>query len=94
MTTKEKMTAKTKSVKRVFDGFFKLDEYTIETDKHDGSKMELQRLVLERGNSVAILPYDPGRDEILLINAFSPGAYAANDEYFCNTLPAGGVWRT
>lgn len=36
--------------------------------------------MFERGHSVGILPYDPSRDEVVLIEQFRPGAYAAGDE--------------
>src|SRR6218665_1855659 len=53
---------------RVFDGFFKMDELTIEQDTHDGGSMTVKRLIFERGHAVAILGYDPARDEVLLVN--------------------------
>jgi ADP-ribose pyrophosphatase len=33
------------------------------------------REIFERGNAAAVLPYDPRRDEVLLIRQFLPGAY-------------------
>ena len=37
------------------------------------------REIFERGHAVGLLPYDPVRDELVLIEQFRPGAYAAPD---------------
>ena len=37
----------------------------------------LRREVFERGHAAAVLPYDPVRDEVVLIRQFRAGAYAA-----------------
>ena len=81
------------STTRLYDGFFKLDQHVLDVPKHDGGTMRVKRLVLERGHSVAILAYDPRRDEVLLINQISMGAYAANETPFGNDLPAGSLWQ-
>lgn len=80
-----------KSVKRAFDGFFKINEYKIALDTHDGGQMELTRLVFERGHAVSILGYDPARDEVLLVNEMRPGLLAAGDDPFSDSLPAGMI---
>lgn len=76
---------------RVFDGFFKMDELTIEHDTHDGGSMTVKRLIFERGHAVAILGYDPARDEVLLVNEMRPGLLAAGDYPFNDSLPAGMI---
>lgn len=86
-------TARVKSVKRVYDGYFKLDEYIIEAEKHGGGTVELHRVIFERGHSVAVLAYDPATDNVLLVNQISAGAIAANDNPFDSSLPAGSIWR-
>jgi ADP-ribose pyrophosphatase len=35
------------------------------------------REVIDRGHAAAVLPYDPGRDEVVLIEQFRPGALVA-----------------
>ncbi|HYD19335.1 MAG TPA: NUDIX domain-containing protein [Patescibacteria group bacterium] len=77
--------------KRVYDGFFKVDELTIKMDTHDGGEMEVKRVIFERGHSVAILGYDPARDEVLLVNEMHPGLLSAGDDPFINALPAGMI---
>ena len=42
-----------------------------------GWSEEMSRELLERGNAVCVLPYDPVRDEVILVEQFRIGAYAA-----------------
>lgn len=76
---------------RVFDGFFKMDELTIQHDTHSGGSMTVKRLIFERGHAVAILGYDPARDQVLLVNEMRPGLLAAGDYPFNDSLPAGMI---
>jgi ADP-ribose pyrophosphatase len=60
-----------------FQGYFRVDRYTLRHRKHDGSWSDaMTREVFERGHAVAVLPYDPVRDEVVLIEQFRPGALA------------------
>ncbi len=87
----KKPSARIVGKERVFNGFFKMDELTIEQDKHDGGTMTVKRLIFERGHAVAILGYDPTRDEVLLVNEMRPGLLAAGDYPFNDSLPAGMI---
>lgn len=92
MKEDQKPQAKIIHKKRVYDGRFKLDEYTIEMDKHDGGgKQTVNRLIFERGHAVGVLGYDPHRDEVLLINEMRPGMLAAGDYPFYDATPAGMI---
>jgi ADP-ribose pyrophosphatase len=63
---------------RPYGGFFQLDHYNLRHRKHDGGwTPPLVREVLERGRTVALLPYDPVRDAVVLIEQFRIGAYTA-----------------
>lgn len=79
------------SRRRVYDGFFKMDEYTIDVDCHNGGRQTVDRLIFERGHAVAILGYDPARDEVLLVNEMRPGLLAAGEYPFSDSLPAGMI---
>lgn len=60
--------------KRTWDGYCKIDVYRLQHDRFDGSQSNiLEREILERGHAVAVLPYDPVRDEVVLIEQFRPG---------------------
>jgi ADP-ribose pyrophosphatase len=57
--------------KRVFDGFFKVDEVRFSLSRHGGGQLEdVVRLVFERGDSAAALIHDTERDIIILTEQF------------------------
>ena len=61
-----------------FQGFFRIGRYRFRHGLHQGGQSGiLQREVFERSPSAAVLPYDPRRDEVVLIRQFRAGAYAA-----------------
>jgi len=63
-----------------YRGFMRLDVYRLRHHNFNGGwSIDLSREVLERGNSVAVLPYDPDRDEVVLIEQFRIGAYTASE---------------
>ena len=76
---------------RVFNGFFNMDEYKIEMDRHGGGTQQLTRLVFERGHAVAILAYDPDRRKVVLVSEMRPGILAAGGDPFEAALPAGMI---
>ena len=58
-----------------YKGFFKLTEVELQHDLFAGDKSPvLIREVIDRGHAVAVLPYDPVRDEVVLIEQFRIGA--------------------
>jgi len=62
----------------VFQGYFRVDRYTLRHRQHDGGwSGTMTREVFERGHAVAIIPYDPWRDRVLLIEQFRVAALAA-----------------
>lgn len=62
----------------VFQGYFRVDRYRLRHKLFAGGmSAEITREVFERGHAAAVLPYDPIRDEVLLIEQFRPGALAA-----------------
>jgi ADP-ribose pyrophosphatase len=62
----------------VFQGFFKIGRYFLRHGLHQGGQSRvLRREVFERGHAAAVLPYDPLRDEVVLIRQFRAGAYVA-----------------
>ncbi|MCY4394840.1 MAG: NUDIX domain-containing protein [Rhodospirillaceae bacterium] len=63
-----------------WQGYFRLDRLTLRHTRHDGSMSpSFEREMFERGNAAGVLPYDPVRDEALLIDQFRPGPLAAGD---------------
>jgi len=61
-----------------YQGFFAMHRYRVKhTLFRGGWSAELVREIFERGHAVAVLPYDPQRDELVLIEQFRPGALEA-----------------
>ena len=58
-----------------YSGFFRLEKYRLRHELFAGGwSPEITRECLERGHAVAVLPYDPERDLIVLLEQFRVGA--------------------
>lgn len=65
----------------VFQGRFRVDRYRLRHRKFAGGwSEEMSREVFDCRHAAALLPYDPARDEVVLIEQFRIGAYAAGNE--------------
>jgi len=61
-----------------FQGYFRIDRYRMRHKLFEGGwSGEMVREVFERGHAVAVLLYDPVLDQLVLIEQFRVGAYAA-----------------
>jgi ADP-ribose pyrophosphatase len=59
----------------LFEKYFRLDEYSIRHELFGGgSSPVFTREIFERGSVVAVLPYDPQRGKVVLIEQFRAGA--------------------
>lgn len=68
------------SIEPVFDGFFKIHAYKFNHALFAGGMSQtVRREILERGHAVAVLPYDPSTDNVLLIEQIRIGALATKD---------------
>src|ERR1700761_348988 len=72
-------------------GFLRVYRYLFEVEKHEGGKDLITREVMERGDAVAVLGYDPERDEVVLCNEFRPGLKVAGEYPFSDNLVAGAI---
>ena len=55
----------------VYQGFFRLEQYTLKHTLFNGGwSQPITRELFRRGNCVAVLLYDPDRDEVVLIEQF------------------------
>jgi ADP-ribose pyrophosphatase len=62
----------------VYDGYFRIDRYTFRHESFSGGTVgPFSREVFERGHAVAVLPYDPVTDTVVLIEQFRVGAFVA-----------------
>ena len=61
-----------------YQGYFRVNEYRLRHRLFAGGwGAPITRELFERGHSVAVLPYDPVADAIIVIEQFRIGAYAA-----------------
>ena len=61
--------------KSCHDGFFKVKEITLKHTLYKGGwSTPISREIFHRGNCVAVLLYDPVRDEVVIIEQFRVGA--------------------
>lgn len=62
-------------IKNLYSGFFKINSYQFEHALFAGGESQtIEREILERGDAVAVLPYDPITDQVLLIEQIRIGA--------------------
>ena len=61
-----------------YQGRFRVSRYQFRHGLYQGGQSAvLKREVFERGHAAAVLPYDPRRDEVVLIRQFRAGCYVA-----------------
>jgi ADP-ribose pyrophosphatase len=89
--SRRKLKTTVRAVVPLHQGFLRINRYEIEAEQHGGGTRVLSWEVMERGNAVAVLGYDPVRDEVVLVNELRPGMLAAGDEPFGDNLVAGGI---
>jgi ADP-ribose pyrophosphatase len=89
--TPSQLTAVIRRKTPLHEGFLRLSKYDIDVEKHGGGIMHTSWEVMERGNAVAVLGHDPGRDEVVLGNEFRPGLIVAGDYPYRDNLVAGGI---
>jgi len=77
--------------KPLYRGFFHLDGYSVTHERFDGGEQHIVREHLERGDAAAILLYDPGIDEVLLIEQFRIGPAVRNDQAWLIEVVAGMI---
>lgn len=66
-----------------FQGYFRIDKFKLRFRRFSGEwSRPILREIFERGHAAAVLPYDPARDEVVLLEQFRAGAMEA----------PGGAW--
>jgi ADP-ribose pyrophosphatase len=90
MTTR-RLTAEVRQRTPLHEGFLRVYRYVFEVEKHDGGTDVITREVMERGDAVAVLGYDPSRDEVVLGNEFRPGVKVAGEYPYRDNLIAGSI---
>ena len=76
--------------KNLYDGFFKMNEISLKYKKYDGSwSDEIKRELFGGAQVAAVLPYDPIKKEIVLIQQFRPGTISKNTNNYLKEIVAG-----
>ncbi|NDC40791.1 MAG: NUDIX domain-containing protein [Chitinophagia bacterium] len=79
------------STRRVYDGFFKIDEATLQHETFTGEMSPvITRLNFERGDSVAVLVYVPKEQKVVMVTQFRyPGHVKGSS--FITEIVAGAI---
>ena len=91
MARHRKLTARILSVSTEYSGFLSIKRYEIEEDLHGGGRQRIERYVMERGDAVGVLAFDPSRDCVVLVNELRAGILAAGEPAFSDSLIAGAI---
>ena len=76
--------------RNIYSGFFKMNEVTLKYRKYDGKWSKSVKRELFGGAQVsAVLPYDPKKKEIVLIQQFRPGTILKNQDNYLDEIVAG-----
>ena len=76
----------------VYQGFFKLETYTVKHSLYGGGwSQPLKRELFRRGNCVAVLLYDPDLDQVVLIEQFRVGAILQPERAWLLEIVAGAI---
>ncbi len=76
--------------KNLYSGFFKLNKYQFIHQKHDGGWTDkVEREVFSGAHVSTLLPYDPIKKEIILIQQFRAGVLSRYDNDYLYEIVAG-----
>jgi ADP-ribose pyrophosphatase len=76
----------------VWSGHFSMRRLTLQHRRFAGGWSDpVTREIFERGDAVAVLPYDPRTDSLVMIEQFRPGAIRGDDSPWMLELIAGVV---
>ena len=68
-------------VERPYAAYFTLEKYDLAFKRYDGSTSAMvRREVFVATDAMIVLPYDPIRDRVLLVEQFRPGPFARGDQ--------------
>ncbi len=76
--------------KNIHNGFFKMNEVILKYKKYDGNwSNNIKRELFGGAQVSALLPYDPIKNEIVLIQQFRPGTISTNFDNYLDEIVAG-----
>ncbi len=76
----------------VYQGYYRVDAYRLRHSLYQGGMgAEISREVFDRGHAILVLPYDPVRDEVILIEQFRIAPLIRGDEPWSLEVVAGMI---
>jgi len=79
---------------RILDTFFKVDKVTVSHERFDGQMSEPRPLlVLDRGDAVAALLYDPERRKVIAVNQFRLPTFGKGDGWLIEAVAGMITWN-
>ncbi len=76
---------------RPYSEYFTMEEFDLSFRRYDGARSDMvKRAVFVATDAVIVLPYDPVRDRVLLIEQFRPGPFARGDDLPWQLEPIAG----
>ena len=76
--------------KNLYSGFFSLNKYEFIHEKHDGNwSGKIEREIFSGAHVSTLLPYDPEKKEIILIEQFRAGVLSRFDDSYLYEIVAG-----
>lgn len=75
----------------LYNGFFRLHRLTLSHPRFEGGRVCIQREILDRGDAVCVLLYDPRADAVVLVEQFRAGALGKAESPWLLELVAGIV---
>ena len=80
------------SIERPYEKFFAVEEYQTRFRRFDGQWSDTgARAIFNVGDAVTVLPYDPKRDMVMLVEQLRIGAYAQGDPQPWLLEPVAGI---
>ena len=80
------------SKKNLYNGFYKLTELTLKHKKHNGRwSKSIKREIFSGSHVATVLPYDPKKKKIVLINQFRAGVINQNINPIITEIVAGFI---
>jgi ADP-ribose pyrophosphatase len=76
----------------VYQGYFRIEKFSLQHEKYDGTWSGIvEREIFERGSAVAVIPYDPLHDKVVLIEQFRAGTVGTQHKPWLKEIVAGIV---
>ena len=80
--------------KNIYKGFFELNKIEFSHEKHDGTwSGQIEREIFGGAHVSSLLPYDPIKKEIILIQQFRAGVISRYDDSYLYEIVAGIIGK-